>query len=228
MSVSSHLAIDLNEYDERIRTFIPAYEEMLDVVARVIALRQPRRVVDLGTGTGALASRIARAVPGAALTGIDEDRGMLDTAARRFGRRRLTLVHESFLTAPLPACDAFSASFALHHVERPRAKRALFARAHAALSRRGVLVSADCHPPSDDWLAADGRRAWVAHLAASYGRKQAERYLRTWATEDFYTTLEAEQRLLRSAGFTSSVVWRRDSFAVIVATKDRADARSKR
>ena len=218
MSVSSHLAIDLNEYDERIGTFIPDYEEMLDVVARVVTLRQPARVVDLGTGTGALAARVARALPAAALTGIDEDRGMLDTAARRL-RRRLTLLHESFLTAALPSCEAFTASFALHHVERSRAKRALFKRAYAALRRQGVLVSADCHPPSADWLAAEGRRAWIAHLAVAYGRQQAERYLRTWAKEDFYTTLETEQKLLHAAGFTSSVVWRRGLFAVIVASK---------
>src|SRR5215831_1860740 len=31
MSVASHLGIDLNDYDSRIRTFIPHYEEMLDV-----------------------------------------------------------------------------------------------------------------------------------------------------------------------------------------------------
>lgn len=221
MSVSSHLAIDLDEYDERIRTFIPSYEEMLDVAAHVVALGRPRTVVDLGTGTGALALRVSRAVPGVKMIGIDEDAGMLGTAARRMRRTRPALIHQSFLTAPLPRCDAFSASLALHHVERPRAKRALFARAHAALRRGGVIVSADCHPSSIDWLATEGRRAWLDHLARSYGRKQGERFLQTWAKEDFYTTLEAEQRLLRSAGFTTDVVWRRGMFAVIVATKER-------
>jgi ubiquinone/menaquinone biosynthesis C-methylase UbiE len=220
MSVSSHLAIDLEEYDERIRTFIPSYEEMLDVAAHVVALARPATVVDLGTGTGALAMRVARAVPSVTIVGIDEDAGMLGMAARRLRRKRFTSIHESFLTATLPRCDAFSASLALHHIERPRTKRALFARAHAALRPGGVVVSADCHPPAADWLAQDGRRAWLAHLASSYGRKQGERYLDTWAKEDFYTTLESEQRLLHSAGFTTKVVWRRGLFAVIAATKD--------
>jgi ubiquinone/menaquinone biosynthesis C-methylase UbiE len=220
VSVSTHLAINLDEYDERIRTFIPYYEEMLTVAAETLALRAPRTVVDLGIGTGGLAARIARAVPNASFVGIDEDSGMLETAARRLRRRRLRLVHGSFLDAPFPRTNAFSASFALHHVARPRDKRSLFKRVHAALTRDGVLVSADCHPPAAEWLAREGRSAWLAHLANAYGRRQAERYLQTWAKEDFYTTLETEQQLLRSAGFTPSVVWRRDLFAVIAATRD--------
>ena len=217
MSVSEHLEINLAEYDARIRTFIPDYEEMLDVVTHVVQLRQPRMVIDLGTGTGALGSRIAKALRRALLLGIDEDAGMLHTAARRLPRRRTAFLHASFLTAALPECDAITASFALHHVEHARDKRALFRRARQALRRGGVLVSADCHPPASGWLAADARRAWLAHLRRSYDARQSARFLRAWAKEDFYTTLEDEQKMLQAAGFETSIAWRRDFFAVIVA-----------
>jgi tRNA (cmo5U34)-methyltransferase len=221
VSVSEHLAIDLSEYDARIRTFIPDYEDMLDAAAHVVRLRGARAVVDLGTGTGALAERVARALRTAHLTGIDEDAGMLAMAERRLRSRRVTFVHASFLTAPLPPCDAVTASLALHHVERPRDKRALFGRVYRALRPGGVLVSADCHPPAAAWLAEDGRRAWRAHLRASYDARQSARFLRAWAKEDFYTTLDTEDRLLRSAGFATTVVWRRNPFAVIVGEKRR-------
>ncbi|HEY5161617.1 MAG TPA: hypothetical protein VII81_01280, partial [Terriglobales bacterium] len=56
MDVAAHLGIDIVEYDERIRTFIPDYEEMLDVAAEAIPA-SARTIVDLGTGTGALAAR---------------------------------------------------------------------------------------------------------------------------------------------------------------------------
>ena len=41
----------------------------------------------------------------------------------------------------------------------------------------------------------------------------------TWAKEDVYFRLEDEIELLRSAGFSVDVPWRRDSFAVVVGAK---------
>ena len=222
MSVASHLSIDLEEYDARIRTFIPYYEEMLATAARVASARQPRVVLDLGVGTGALAAQVARRSRAAALIGIDEDAAILTAAARRLRRRRTRLIHGSFLEAPLPPCDAITASFALHHVASLRIKRAFFRRAHGALRRTGVLVTADCHPSSIGTLARDEFRAWRAFLAVTYGGRQANAYLDAWAKEDFYTALPVELQLLRSAGFDADVVWRRDAFAVIAAEPRRA------
>lgn len=220
MAVSTHLKIDLGEYDARIRTFIPFYEDMLDaaVAALVAAGRPIETVVDLGTGTGALAARAAKAVTHARLVGIDEDEGMLAMAARRLPARRTTLVFDNFVKATLPRCDAVTASFALHHVEHRRTKGALYRRIRAALRPRGVLVSADCHPATNAARAAAGRAAWRDHLASSYGRRKAEGFLEAWSHEDFYVPLEAELALIRGAGLSPEVAWRRDSFAVIVAT----------
>jgi hypothetical protein len=80
------------------------------------------------------------------------------------------------------------------------------------------LISADCHPATHALLAATGRALWRDHLAASYGRRKAENYLRAWSQEDFYVPLAAELALMRGAGLTPEVTWRRDSFAVIVAS----------
>lgn len=218
MSVSSHLAITIDEYDTRIRTFIPDYEKMLGVAARMAAaVQRCKTVVDLGIGTGALAVRVARLTPHITILGIDEDDGMLGMAARRLRGRRASFVHDSFLRAPLPPCDAIVASFALHHIASPRVKRALYVRARQALRKGGRLVSADCHPSKLAALAAEGRRAWRDHIARTYGARRAEGFLRAWAAEDFYMPLETELQLLQSAGFTVDVVWRRGAFAVLVA-----------
>jgi ubiquinone/menaquinone biosynthesis C-methylase UbiE len=218
VSVSTHLAINIDEYDTRIRTFIPDYEEMLGVAAHLAAAAHPLdAVVDLGIGTGALAARVARLAPHVSVTGIDEDAGMLVAAARRLRRYRASLVHASFLHAPLPRCDVITASFALHHIESPRVKRALYVRAHRALRRGGRLVSADCHPSRLPALAAEGRRAWRDHLAQTYGQRKAAAFLRAWAKEDFYMPLEVELQLLQSAGFAVDIIWRCGSFAVLAA-----------
>lgn len=218
MAVANHLKIDLHDYDARIRTFIPDYESMLDAAVGALAAAQRPTVdvLDLGTGTGALAARVARARPEATILGIDEDPGMLHMAARRLGRRA-TLEVADFVRAPFPRCDAITASFSLHHVEHRRTKARLFARARTALRRGGVLVSADCHPPANRALADAGREAWHAHLARHYGRRRATAFLEAWAEGDFYVPLEVELTMLRKAGFRTDVFWRRNAFAVIVA-----------
>ena len=61
--------------------------------------------------------------------------------------------------------------------------------------------------------------AWLEHLQKKYTRKKAESFLRTWAKEDVYFTLDRELELLKDAGFTNEVTFRKDSFAVVVGLK---------
>jgi tRNA (cmo5U34)-methyltransferase len=220
MGVSSHLGIELREYDQRIRTFIPRYEEMLDAAAAALQALPGRRplVVDLGIGSGALAARSLAVKPAARIVGIDSDAGMLPLAKRRLGRR-LTTQREDFLEAALPRCDAVTASFALHHVATRATKARLYRRCFAALTAGGLFVNADCCLASNRRLQTRDRAAWLAHLRRRYGRFRAAAYLRAWAKEDVYFRLEDEIDLLRSAGFSVDVPWRHDGFAVVVGTK---------
>jgi len=219
VSVATHLGIRLSEYDARIRTFIPFYEEMLDVAAGAVPSRA-RRIVDLGIGTGALAARCLARAPRAAVVGIDADADMLAAAARRLGSRAAFVV-DSFLQAPLPSCDAVVASFALHHVRTRNAKRRLYRRIHSALRPGGVLVVVDCQPSRDSQVAARERDAWTAHLRRAYSARQARGFLRAWAAEDVYVPLEAEMDLMAGSGLDPKVVWRRDAFAVLAGRRSR-------
>ena len=111
MSVASHLGIKISEYDARIRTFIPDYEEMLRVAAAAVP-RAARTILDLGIGTGALSAACLTVARRAQAFGIDADPEILRVAARRLGRRA-TLRAGSFTTTPLPASDVTVASFAV-------------------------------------------------------------------------------------------------------------------
>jgi SAM-dependent methyltransferase len=219
MGAAAHLGIDLREYDDRIRTFIPGYEQLLEVSASVLATTVPARapvVVDLGTGTGALAGRCLAAKPAARLFGVDEDEAMLAAAGRRL-RRNFTALRGSFETVDLPACDAVTACLALHHIPTPARRLRLFRRIHRALGRGGVLIIADCYLSTDRRMQAFDRSLWVRHLERTYTRRQAAAYLRTWAKEDFYARLLDEIQHLERAGFSVDVAGRRGAFAVLVA-----------
>jgi trans-aconitate methyltransferase len=219
MGVATHLGIDLREYDARIRTFIPAYEEMLDAAAAAVAVcAGSARVLDLGIGTGALAARVLRVLPRARIVGIDSDAAILAVAQRRLGRR-LTTIHADFSRAALPRAGAITASLALHHVRTARLKAMLYRRAFAALDRGGVLVSADSCLASNARLQHADRTAWRAHLERSYTPRQTTAFLRAWAKDDVYFPLDEETAMLRRAGFDVDIPWRRGSFAVLVAVR---------
>jgi ubiquinone/menaquinone biosynthesis C-methylase UbiE len=251
MGAAAHLGIRTGEYDARIRTFIPFYEEILEAAAGALAIAvtarwplpkarpgspkrlrrdggpgSPKRlrrdggpfVVDLGIGSGALAAKCLAALPRRTrVLGIDSDAAMLAMARRRL-RHGVELVEGDFLDTPIPACDAITASFAVHHVSTAAAKGRLYRRLFRALRRGGALINADCCLATSARARAADRAVWLRHLARRYGARRAEGFLRAWAKEDVYLPLAVEIALMQRAGFVVDVAWRRASFAVVVGT----------
>jgi trans-aconitate methyltransferase len=225
MSVASHLRIRVAEYDRKIQTFIPYYREMLSVAAGAL---QPRLtsplIVDLGTGTGALAKLCLEAVPAGRLTGLDTDSEMLAVAAQRLRvtqRPSVELKKKSFTRGTLPRANYITAAFSLHHIKTRGLKVRLYQRCIEALHAGGALVSVDCMPPSQPDLHESAMQAWIRHLEGHYSSRDANGHLSAWAKEDRYFPLDQEVEMLRSVGFKVEIVWRRESFAVIRATKPR-------
>ena len=217
MSVATHLGIDIREYDARIRTFIPDYEEMLDVAAAAVPSRA-RTIIDLGTGTGALAARCLLEAPRARIVGIDGDADILQVAARRL-RGRATFTCGTFLRAPLPPSDAVVASFSLHHIRTRRAKATMYARIRRALRPGGRFIGVDCYPAADGAVARVQRDAWHAHLRHAYSPARAAAFLDAWSREDVYVPLESEIVMLKRCGLRVEVLWRKGSFAVLMGMR---------
>ena len=217
MSVAAHLGIELAEYDSRIRTFIPDYEEMLEVAASSVPAKA-RTIVDLGIGTGALAQRCLGVASRARVVGIDADAQILDVAAQRLGER-VECVCGPFEKAALPKCDAVVASLALHHVPSTATKTTLYRRIKKALRPGGVLVSVDCHPATDREVAQRQHQAWKTHMERTYGKARTASLMRAWSHEDFYMPLETELTLMRRGGLHPEVLWRKGEFAVILASR---------
>ncbi len=220
MGAAAHLGIKLREYDAAIRTLIPHYEELIAAAgaAAGATARAAPAVVDLGTGSGALAHAILQVRPKARLVGIDEDAGMLGMAEKRL-RGRIETVHANFEETAVPRCDVVSASFALHHIPTGRRKAAMYKRCFTALRPGGVIVSADCCLASSKALKQSHRAAWLSHLQTHYPRAKAEKYLQTWTKEDVYFTLDREVELMKEAGFDVEIAFRKTCFAVIVGLK---------
>src|SRR5688572_2110534 len=220
MGATAHLGIKFGEYDATIASLIPHYKALIEAAAEAVDAAAPKSpaVVDLGTGSGALAAEILKKRPKARLIGVDADASMLDTARRRL-KGRIDTIEDNFELVRIPRCDVVSASFALHHIDTGRKKAALYKRCFNALRDSGVFVSADCFLAASARLRHRNRQAWLDHLQKKYTKKKSEQFLRTWAKEDVYFSLDRELELLKDAGFATEVTWRQDSFAVVVGLK---------
>lgn len=223
VSVAAHLKIRLSEYDRRIRTFIPDYQELVDVTAGAVALARKRApvIVDLGVGTGALAARCLAVAPRALVYGIDADPDMLAVAERRLGGkgRRHRFIHGDYSRTPLPKCDAIVATLALHHVHSVSAKRRLYRRCFRALRPGGVFASGDAFLSRSPALRRAEMEGWRAHMRRWYSAREVRAFFAAWATEDRYLPLELEMELLEGAGFRADLPWRRAPFGVVAGWK---------
>ncbi len=126
----------------------------------------PRRVLDVGTGTGLIAIVLASRLPLATVTATDLARHMLDAAARNVARAvltdRIALVRVDAKRLPYEPgdFDLVVSNSVVHHIPDPRAFFAEIAR--VAGERGSVFVRDLCRPV--DRAALD---AMVARYAAN-------------------------------------------------------------
>lgn len=220
-SVRRHLRVEIDAYDEAIRRFVPGYEAMLEAAAREAARCRPRRILDLGAGTGALSEAVLLAAEPEEMILLDADPEMLAQGRARLSRfgGRIT-EREGTFDDPFPPCDAVVASLALHHVPTIGEKAALFRRIADRLPPGGVFVNADVTMPGDPAARDAEYRGWAAHLAScGISREQAYRHFAEWAEEDTYLPREAERDALRAAGFEVTWPWTNGPMLVAAARK---------
>lgn len=224
MSVQDEFNSIASEYDANRRKFIPCFDDFYQETTSFIAanITSPRRVADLGAGTGLLSYYWMKHFPDAEYTLVDAASGMLDVAQRRFcgcGNVKYAISdYES--NFPLAGFDAVISALSIHHLENDE-KHHLFASIHDALPTGGIFVNYDQFCADNDKINRFVSSYWenkVIHSGLS--EKDISRWRERQKLDRECSVSKEIVMLTGGALFdTAECVYSSGKFAVILAMK---------
>lgn len=211
------------EYDANRRKFVPCFDDFYGGATAFIAanIPAPRKILDLGAGTGLLTKFWLEHFPAAEYVLVDIAAEMLDIAAQRFtGAANVSCRVADYLNDfPAENFDAIISALSIHHLEDADKLR-LFARIHAALPDGGIFVNYDqfCaeNPALDGWYS----RYWRQQLDSSGLTRHDLELFAERARFDRECSVADECEMIRRGGFENvQGVYTCQKFSVIVAIK---------
>jgi SAM-dependent methyltransferase len=120
---SGQFHLDPATYGDEIRGDVPLYEELQDATVAAIPF-EPKRVLELGVGTGETTRRLLARYPGAAVTGLDSTPEMVFHASGLGIDVKLARMEDPLPDGPW---DLVISVLTVHHLDDDR-KRDLFRR----------------------------------------------------------------------------------------------------
>lgn len=208
-SVGDHFDEWAPSYDAQIREMVPRYDEIHETLLALLALRPPRRFLDLGSGTGYTLRRVLDAFPDSTAVGLDVSGEMLERARQRLeGVAERVEIRASDIASPSieGAYDAIVSILAVHHLHADE-KRHLFSRIWEHIEPGGVFLLADYFRPAMDRLSE------LYDLPVQPDPHEVE--------HDHPDTAAEHLAWLTAAGFAAvDVVWKDDDVGVVVAWRE--------
>lgn len=170
------VAADTEQYYAR-------YDVILEKVVALAALAPGKRVLDIGTGTGALALRCL--ATGAHVVGVDPSTPMLAKAREKVGQNPNAEFHqcpEPFLELPYPEAsfDAVVSTYAYHHIPHQ-------------LKTKTVREMLRVLKPGGRWVVGD--------LAFENEDAETEAYNKfRWLEQEYFTRIDSLREAFAACG----------------------------
>jgi tRNA (cmo5U34)-methyltransferase len=223
-SATGYFGSMAESYDSLIRRAVPRYDEMTSRLLDYLP-REPRKLLELGCGTGNLSLLLARKFPAASLTLVDGSPEMVAVTRSRLSDAGLRRVNEpAYITArfeelalPDDSFDLVVSSISLHHVVD---KASLYRRIRALLRAGGRLCFADqmLGEPESNHLVNWTRWLDFCREPGHCTREEIESLLDHAAAHDHYVPLSEHVALLSSSGFIEiDCVWRNWMWGIVTA-----------
>ena len=223
MDIKTQFNLVAEEYDANRRKFIPCFDDYYESTTRFIAagIREPKRILDLGAGTGLLTYFWYRHFPKAEYVLVDVSEEMLKIARRRFNGIATVDFQVADYADALPSgdFDVIVSALSVHHLEDD-GKQNLFARVYEKLPNGGLFVNYDqfCagQPELDGWFDS----YWESQLSRSGLTAHDIALWKERRKLDRECSVEQEAAMLRECGFKAvKCVYSCQKFSVIAAIK---------
>lgn len=223
MNVEEQFNMISKEYDSNRKNFISCFDDYYQSTTAFIAsnIEQPKRILDLGAGTGLLSYFWYRHFPETEYVLVDVANEMLDVARKRFADLRnikyeITDYSKAF---PEGAYDCIISALSIHHLEQ-RDKKNLFSNIYNRLPINGIFINYDqfCGGTTnmDQWFDS----YWIQQLKNS---SLTEEDIALWQERrklDRECSVETEVAMLLKCKFRDvKCVYSNQKFSVIVAIK---------
>ncbi len=224
MTVQEQFNIVAKEYDENRRKFIPCFDDYYfattDFVAKSLGCA-PKRIFDLGAGTGLLSAAWFKHFPEADYTLVDIAEEMLNVAKKRFDglgnvNYEIQDYSKDFLSGKT---DLVISALSIHHLEDTD-KQWLFKRIFENLNDGGVFVNYDQFCAENAEINAKIESYWTKEIKSSgLSQKEYERWQERKKL-DRECSVSKEIQWLKDAGFPAvECVYLNRKFGVIMAKR---------
>lgn len=223
MNIEEQFNLIADEYDVNRKKFIPCFNDYYITTTRFIAenIPQPKRILDLGAGTGLLSYYWYQHFPQAEYMLVDIADEMLKIARRRFsGLDNLSYQIMDYRNElPEQNFDVIASALSIHHLENDE-KMKLFEKIYERLPNGGLFVNYDQFCAGQEEMNLWFDSYWESHLADSGLTKNDIELWKERRKLDKECSLEEEIQMLRGCGFKAvQCVYSCQKFSVIAAVK---------
>lgn len=223
MEIEEQFNLIAEEYDNNRKKFIPCFDDFYQGTTKFITsnIDTPKRILDLGAGTGLLSYFWFQHYPQSEYVLVDIADEMLNVARKRFsGIDNVSYqILDYCKELPNGTFDVITSALSIHHLEHED-KQSLFERIYDTLPSGGLFVNYDqfCagQPAMDDWFDS----YWESQLASS---GLTDHDIELWKERrklDRECSVEQEMEMLSKSKFkVVKCVYSYQKFSVIVAVK---------
>ena len=218
-----------SQYTDLISKCVPRYGELLYNMFHYIPDDfKPKRILDLGCGTGNLTAEILKHFPEAEVDALDLSEEILKESQKRFSAQpNVRYIQADFREMHLApgSYDLILSSIAIHHVQDPD-KIKLYQDICQALTPNGLFIFADQTRGVTEEIYQKHISRWKEE-AFNLGSTQQnwDMWMEHQNAHDFHTPVNWHLRELELAGFKEvDVIWKNIMWAIFWARKVHDDS----